>query len=76
MFQVLKECHGILDRHQLMLEACEVNCVSQEDYIDLGRAGLGTCLLDGLPEWLIAYSARLVYIFSLLAWYISYSCIS
>lgn len=59
-----------------MLEACEVNYVSQEDYIDLGRAGLGTCLLDGLPEWLIAYSARLVYIFSQLAWYISYLCIS
>ncbi|XP_077243423.1 histone-lysine N-methyltransferase ATXR3-like isoform X2 [Tasmannia lanceolata] len=58
--KVLKECHGILDRHQLMLEACEVNSVCQEDYIDLGRAGLGTCLLAGLPDWLIAYSARLV----------------
>ncbi|XP_058072960.1 histone-lysine N-methyltransferase ATXR3 isoform X2 [Magnolia sinica] len=58
--KVLKECHGMLDRHQLMLEACEVNSVSEEDYIDLGRAGLGTCLLAGLPDWLIAYSARLV----------------
>ncbi|XP_077254002.1 histone-lysine N-methyltransferase ATXR3-like [Tasmannia lanceolata] len=58
--KVLKECHGMLDRHRLMLEACEVNSVSQEDYIDLGRAGLGTCLLAGLPDWLIAYSARLV----------------
>ncbi|KAL5976100.1 hypothetical protein ACLOJK_020430 [Asimina triloba] len=58
--KVLKECHGILDRHQLMLEACELNYVSEEDYIDLGRAGLGTCLLSGLPDWLIAYSARLV----------------
>lgn len=61
--QVLKECHGILDRHQLMLEACELNSVSEDDYIDLGKAGLGSCLLGGLPDWLIAYSARLVYIY-------------
>ncbi|XP_020270405.1 histone-lysine N-methyltransferase ATXR3-like isoform X2 [Asparagus officinalis] len=58
--KVLKECHGILDRHKLMLEACEANFVSEEDYIDLGKAGLGTCLLSGLPDWLVAYSARLV----------------
>ncbi|KAA8526466.1 hypothetical protein F0562_008331 [Nyssa sinensis] len=58
--KVLKECHGILDRHHLMLEACELNSASEEDYIDLGRAGLGSCLLGGLPDWLIAYSARLV----------------
>lgn len=58
--QVLQEYHGLLDRHQLMLEACEVNSVSEEDYIDLGKAGLGSCLLAGLPNWLIAYSARLV----------------
>ncbi|XP_010267835.1 PREDICTED: histone-lysine N-methyltransferase ATXR3-like isoform X2 [Nelumbo nucifera] len=58
--KVLKECHGMLDRHKLMLEACELTSVSEEDYIDLGRAGLGTCLLAGLPGWLIAYSARLV----------------
>lgn len=57
---MLKESHGILDRHQLMLEACELNSVSEEDYIDLLKAGLGSCLLDGLPDWLIAYSARLV----------------
>ncbi|XP_042477330.1 histone-lysine N-methyltransferase ATXR3-like isoform X2 [Macadamia integrifolia] len=58
--KILKECHGMLDRHQLMLEACELNFVSENDYIDLGRAGVGICLLDGLPDWLIAYSARLV----------------
>ncbi|CAL9013842.1 unnamed protein product [Prunus brigantina] len=57
---VLKDWHGILDRHQLMLEACESNSVSEEDYLDLGRAGLGSCLLGGLPDWVIAYSARLV----------------
>ncbi|KAJ7948208.1 histone-lysine N-methyltransferase ATXR3 [Quillaja saponaria] len=58
--KVLKEWHGILDRHHLMLEACELNTVSEEDYNDLGRAGLGSCLLGGLPDWLVAYSARLV----------------
>ncbi|GFS31876.1 SET domain protein 2 [Actinidia rufa] len=58
--KVLKDWHGVLDRHHLLLEACELNFVSEEDYIDLGRAGLGSCLLGGLPDWLIAYSARLV----------------
>ncbi|KAK7272318.1 hypothetical protein RJT34_28833 [Clitoria ternatea] len=58
--KVLKDSHGILDRHYLMLEACELNSVSEEDYNDLGRAGLGSCLLGGLPDWLVAYAARLV----------------
>ncbi|CAL5428499.1 unnamed protein product [Camellia sinensis] len=58
--KVLKDWHGILDRHHLLLGACELNFVSEEDYIDLGRAGLGSCLLGGLPGWLITYSARLV----------------
>ncbi|XP_061364392.1 histone-lysine N-methyltransferase ATXR3-like [Gastrolobium bilobum] len=58
--KVLKDSHGILDRHYLMLEACELNFVSEEDYNDLGRAGLGSCLLGGLPDWLVAYAARLV----------------
>lgn len=58
--KVLKEWHGLLDKHHLLLEACELNWVSEEDYIDLGRAGLGSCLLGDLPDWLIAYSARLV----------------
>ncbi|XVE92871.1 hypothetical protein REPUB_Repub01dG0140900 [Reevesia pubescens] len=58
--KVLKEWHGILDRQQLMLEACELNSVSEEDYLELGRAGLGSCLLGGLPDWLVAYSARVV----------------
>ena len=65
MHQVLKECHGVLDRHKLMLEACEANFVSEEDYIDLGKAGLGTCLLFGLPDWLVAYSARLVVVYAI-----------
>lgn len=58
--QVLKERHGILNRHQLMLEACELNSVSEEDYIALGKAGLGSCLLSGLPDWLVAYTAHVV----------------
>ncbi|KAF5746032.1 SET domain protein 2 isoform 1 [Tripterygium wilfordii] len=58
--KVLKEWHGILNRYQLMLEACELNSVSEEDYLDLGRAGLGSCLLGGLPDWVVAFSARLV----------------
>nr|TKR91018.1 putative histone-lysine N-methyltransferase ATXR3 isoform X1 [Populus alba] len=58
--KVLKEWHGLLDRHYLMLGACELNSVSEEDYLDLGRAGLGSCLLGGLPDWVVAYSARLV----------------
>ncbi|KAL0874150.1 hypothetical protein Bca101_023855 [Brassica carinata] len=58
--KVLKEWHGLLDRHRLMLEACLLNSVSEEDYLELGRAGLGSCLLGGLPDWVIAYSAHLV----------------
>nr|GFD26568.1 histone-lysine N-methyltransferase ATXR3 [Tanacetum cinerariifolium] len=56
--KILKEDHGILNRHQMMLEACELNSVSEEDYIELSKAGLGSCLLSGLPDWLVAYSAR------------------
>ncbi|XP_051208058.1 histone-lysine N-methyltransferase ATXR3 isoform X1 [Lolium perenne] len=63
--KVLMEFHGVLDRHSLLLQACEANTVSQQDLIDLGRAGLGTCLLAGLPGWLVAYTAHLVrFIFS------------
>ncbi|CAL5438450.1 unnamed protein product [Camellia sinensis] len=54
-FAVLKEGHGILDRHHLLVEACELNFVSEEDYVDLGRAGLGSCLLGGLPDWFINF---------------------
>ncbi|AQK50444.1 Histone-lysine N-methyltransferase ATXR3 [Zea mays] len=58
--KVLMEFHGVLDRHSLLLQACETDSVSQQDLIDLGRAGLGTCLLAGLPVWLVAYTAHLV----------------
>ena len=43
-----------------MLEACHLNSVCEADYSDLGSACLGTCLLSGLPDWLIVYSARQV----------------
>lgn len=43
-----------------MIEACALNSVSEEDYLELGRAGLGSCLLGGLPDWVVAYAARLV----------------
>jgi hypothetical protein len=58
--KVLMEFHGVLDRHSLLLQACEANSVSQQDLFDLGRAGLGTCLLAGLPGWLVSYTAHLV----------------
>nr|POE73381.1 histone-lysine n-methyltransferase atxr3 [Quercus suber] len=58
--QVLDEWRGILDCHQLMLEACELYLVSEDNYLDLGRAGLGSCLLGRLPDWVVAYSACLV----------------
>ncbi|GAV88419.1 SET domain-containing protein [Cephalotus follicularis] len=58
--KVLKEWHGFLYRHHLMIEACVLNSVSEDDYLDLGRAGLGSCLLGGLPDWVVAYTARLV----------------
>ena len=42
--KVLKGCHGILDRYQLMFKARELNMVSEEVYIDLRitREGSGT----------------------------------
>lgn len=73
---MLKEHHGVLERHRLLLEACELNSVSEEDYIDLGKAGLGSCLLGGLPDWLIAYTARLVciYLFRFLCRIMVFGC--
>ncbi|KAL6535026.1 hypothetical protein OROMI_026400 [Orobanche minor] len=37
---MLQEHHGLLDRPHFLLEACELNSVSEEDYIDLVKAGL------------------------------------
>eukprot|EP01018_Ginkgo_biloba_P011217 Gb_22849 [translate_table: standard] len=58
--KVLKECHGLLNRHDILLEACTVNSVTQEDSRVLSSAGLAKCVLSELPDWAIAYSAHVV----------------
>ncbi|XP_024381473.1 histone-lysine N-methyltransferase ATXR3 isoform X3 [Physcomitrium patens] len=58
--EVLKECHGILDRHNLLLQACTSGAVTFREQEDLKQAGLGPCLLDGLPQWVIKYAAGIV----------------
>jgi len=57
-----------------MLEACELNFVFKEDYNDLGRLGLGSCLLGGLPDWLVAYATRLGCAFICLDTFFFYFC--
>nr|XP_024389357.1 uncharacterized protein LOC112288888 isoform X3 [Physcomitrium patens] len=58
--EVLKEYHGILDRHNLLLQACTSGAVTFREQEDLKQAGLGPCLLDGLPQWVIKYAAGIV----------------
>jgi hypothetical protein len=58
--EVLKEYHGLLDRHNLLLQACTSGHVTQRESEDLKQAGLGTCLLHGLPDWVIKYAAGVV----------------
>ncbi|CAM6037532.1 unnamed protein product [Sphagnum compactum] len=58
--EVLKEYHGLLDRHNLLLQACTSGRVTQRESEDLKQAGLGTCLLHGLPDWVIKYAAGVV----------------
>lgn len=58
---MLKEWYGLLDKYCLLLEVCELNWVFEEDYIELGKVGLGSCLFGGLFDWLIVYLVRLVY---------------
>lgn len=60
MVQVLKEYHGILDRHNLLLQACTSGAVTSREQEDLKQAGLGPSLLDGLPHWVIKYAAGIV----------------
>ncbi|KAF5945396.1 hypothetical protein HYC85_015624 [Camellia sinensis] len=50
--KVLKDWHGLLDRHHLLLGACELNFVSEEDYIDLGRAGFGKLFTWGIAGFI------------------------
>lgn len=63
MMQVLKEYHGILDRHNLLLQACTSGAVTFREQEDLKQAGLGPSLLDGLPHWVIKYAAGIVRIY-------------
>lgn len=63
MVQVLKEHHGILDRHNLLLQACTSGAVTFREQEDLKKAGLGPSLLDGLPNWVIKYAAGIVRIY-------------
>lgn len=58
--QVLKEYHGILDRHNLLLQACTSGAVTAREMDELKQAGLGACVLDGLPHWVIKYAAGIV----------------
>lgn len=60
VMQVLKECHGILDRHNLLLQACTSGAVTAREMEELKQAGLGACVLDGLPHWVIKYAAGIV----------------
>ncbi|EFJ04494.1 hypothetical protein SELMODRAFT_432361 [Selaginella moellendorffii] len=57
---VIKERHGLLDRHVLLLEACCEGPVTRLELEEMRQAGVGSCLLDGLPDWLLKYTARLV----------------
>ncbi|KAG0624404.1 hypothetical protein M758_3G245200 [Ceratodon purpureus] len=58
--EVLKEYHGILDRHNLLLQACTSGAVTFREQDELKQAGLGPSLLDGLPQWVIKYAAGIV----------------
>ncbi|KAJ7518910.1 hypothetical protein O6H91_20G014700 [Diphasiastrum complanatum] len=58
--EVMKRCHGLLDRHHMLLEACGDGEVTQHEWNEMKQAGVGTCMLSGLPNWAIKYTARLV----------------
>ena len=60
----MKADHGVLHRHDLLLQACTANLATKADWDVLRQAGLGSCLLDGLPEWTIKYAAGVVYAFA------------
>ncbi|KAJ7549235.1 hypothetical protein O6H91_07G046000 [Diphasiastrum complanatum] len=58
--EVMKRYHGLLDRHHMLLEACADGEVTQLEWDEMRQAGVGTCMLSGLPNWAIKYTARLV----------------
>ena len=61
----MKADHGVLHRHDLLLQACTANLATKADWDVLRQAGLGSCLLDGLPEWTIKYAAGVVCLYCL-----------
>ncbi|KAI5060431.1 hypothetical protein GOP47_0024851, partial [Adiantum capillus-veneris] len=58
--EIMKEDHSLLHRHDLLLHACINGSATPEDWDILKQAGLGSCLLDGLPGWTIKYAAGVV----------------
>ncbi|MCO5550473.1 hypothetical protein L7F22_003960 [Adiantum nelumboides] len=58
--EIMKEDHSLLHRHDLLLHACISGLATAEDWDILKQAGLGSCLLDGLPGWTIKYAAGVV----------------
>jgi hypothetical protein len=72
--QVLKEYHGILDRHNLLLQACTSGAVTFREQEELKQAGLGPSLLDALPQWVIKYAAGIVWISLFLLCHAVFSC--
>lgn len=58
--EIMKEDHSLLHRHDLLLHACIDGYATAKDWDVLKQAGLGSCLLDGLPGWTIKYAAGVV----------------
>mgnify|MGYP006950774867 FL=1 len=57
----MKSDHGVLHRYDLLLQACTTDAFATKDDWDvLSKSGLGVCLLDGLPDWMIKYTAGVV----------------
>ncbi|CAM6122763.1 unnamed protein product [Calypogeia fissa] len=59
--EVILKQHGLLDRHRLLLDSCSATSVTEEGLQEMRQAGLGTCLLSGLPPWVLKYAAGLVH---------------
>eukprot|EP00250_Pteridium_aquilinum_P014016 c21723_g1_i2 orf=471-7637(-) len=58
--EIMREDHSLLHRHDLLLHACIAGHATAEDWDVLKQAGLGSCLLDGLPGWTVKYAAGVV----------------
>ncbi|BBN01324.1 [histone H3]-lysine4 N-trimethyltransferase ATXR3 [Marchantia polymorpha subsp. ruderalis] len=59
--EVIARDHGLLDRHRLLLNACSPAPITNEEIEEMRQAGLGSCVLSGLPTWAVKYAARLVH---------------